>query len=275
MRQRIHSWGLILAGAFGLIALGMATPAAAQSWPGQQPGYGGQQFRCDSIDGRYRECRVDTRGGVRLVRQVSKAACIEGRSWGVRQNAVWVDGGCRAEFMTGYGAGYGNNRYPGYGYGHGGQYGGRAAMLCSSDGGRYRECPFDTRGGVELVRQVSSTRCIQGRNWGTRNGVIWVDGGCRAEFASRAGYGSRPGNYGRGNRGYGNRGYDNRGYGQGQMIECASHNGRRHYCPVRTGRGVQLVHQQSRSACIEGRSWGWDRSGIWVDGGCRAQFRLY
>jgi hypothetical protein len=35
---------------------------------------------------------------------------------------------------------------------------------------------------------------------------------------------------------------------------------------------VRLQRQLSDSACIEGRSWGWNRAGIWVDQGCGASF---
>ena len=39
--------------------------------------------------------------------------------------------------------------------------------------------------------------------------------------------------------------------------------------------GVQLVRQLSRAACIQGRSWGYGRNGIWVSDGCRAESRTY
>jgi hypothetical protein len=38
---------------------------------------------------------------------------------------------------------------------------------------------------------------------------------------------------------------------------------------------VQLLRTLSDSACIEGRTWGWDRNGVWVDRGCRAEFSVY
>ena len=39
--------------------------------------------------------------------------------------------------------------------------------------------------------------------------------------------------------------------------------------------GVQLVRQLSSSPCVQGRSWGYGRNGIWVAQGCRAEFRSY
>jgi hypothetical protein len=35
---------------------------------------------------------------------------------------------------------------------------------------------------------------------------------------------------------------------------------------------VQLTNQRSGSPCQQGYSWGYDRRGIWVDHGCRADF---
>jgi hypothetical protein len=57
-----------------------------------------------------------------------------------------------------------------------------------------------------------------------------------------------------------------------QGLYCASDDGRRHYCNVDTRGGVRLVQQRSGSPCIQGRTWGYDRNGIWVDRGCRAEF---
>jgi hypothetical protein len=34
------------------------------------------------------------------------------------------------------------------------------------------------------------------------------------------------------------------------------------------------VRQRSDAACVQGRTWGYDRRGIWVDRGCRADFEL-
>ena len=43
---------------------------------------------------------VDGRGRVQLVRQLSSAACIEGRTWGQDARGVWVTDGCRGEFRS-------------------------------------------------------------------------------------------------------------------------------------------------------------------------------
>jgi hypothetical protein len=36
-----------------------------------------------------------------------------------------------------------------------------------------------------------------------------------------------------------------------------------------------MFHKLSDARCTEGYSWGFDRRGVWVDHGCRAEFRLH
>jgi hypothetical protein len=61
----------------------------------------------------------------------------------------------------------------------------------------------------------------------------------------------------------------------GQRIYCASDDGRRHTCPINTSVGiVRLLNQKSGAACVQGRTWGYTRNGIWVDRGCRADFEV-
>lgn len=60
------------------------------------------------------------------------------------------------------------------------------AVLCRSGTLGYRECrtPFHER--ALLSRELTDTRCIEGRNWGWRPGAVWVDGGCAAVFMKPA-----------------------------------------------------------------------------------------
>jgi len=57
-------------------------------------------------------------------------------------------------------------------------------------------------------------------------------------------------------------------------VRCESNDGRRHYCELDTRNGVRLVKQNSGSPCDQDRTWGYDRRGIWVDRGCRADFEV-
>lgn len=251
----------MLLGAVGVLAASAAMPAFAQYYGGDY-GYGGQTIRCESNDGRARECATGG-GRVQVQRQLSRGACIEGQSWGYTRNGIWVSNGCRAEFRV---LGYGDDRY-GYGnQGYGNGYGYGSTVRCESNDGRTNRCGIDGRGRVQLSRQLSRSACIEGRTWGSDRNSVWVSDGCRAEFTvSRGGYG----NYG----GYGD-GWGNSGYG-GRVFRCESNDGRVRECAANTRGGVQLVRQLSRAQCIQGRSWGYSRNGIWVSDGCRAEFRSY
>ena len=82
-----------------------------------------------------------------------------------------------------------------------------------------------------------------------------------------------------GGGGYGRGGYDDRGrdyYGGGeQIIRCESRDDRQRFCPVRGGvRDAQIVRRLSDTNCRYNYNWGFRRDGIWVDRGCRAEFRV-
>ena len=57
-------------------------------------------------------------------------------------------------------------------------------------------------------------------------------------------------------------------------IRCDSRGLGYNYCRVDTGGSVELVDRHTLFSCREGRSWGYDQRGIWVDKGCSATFRL-
>lgn len=135
-------------------------------------------------------------------------------------------------------------------------------IRCESKGGR-RRCAFDTRGEVSISvrRQLSITECVEGQNWGWERGEVWVTDGCRADFLIVPRRWERDRDRDR----------DRRDRYDGQTIVCES-NGRYHRCDVRIPFGVRLERQLSRNDCIRGRSWDYDRNGIWVDNGCRAEF---
>jgi hypothetical protein len=136
-------------------------------------------------------------------------------------------------------------------------------VTCASSDGRRNFCPADTRGGVQLINQRSGSPCIFGQTWGFDTRNIWVDRGCRGDF--RAGY------YGPGIPTF--PGYPPGG-GNSYGIYCASDDGRRNYCYTDVSGGVSLARQRSGSPCIYGSTWGWDRRGVWVDRGCRADFTI-
>jgi Protein of unknown function (DUF3011) len=143
-------------------------------------------------------------------------------------------------------------------------------VRCASQGFNYRMCQVDTGRGsrVYLLRQVSNTRCIEGRNWGWNRAGIWVDGGCEGVFrVQRRWSGGPPGGGGW---------QPGPGWDTTINVRCASEGFNYRMCQVDTGRGsrVYISRQISNTACIEGRNWGWNRAGIWVDGGCEAIFTI-
>ena len=227
-----------------------------------------QNLSCSSDDGRRHYCPADTRGGVQLVKQRSDSPCRQGYSWGFDRGGVWVDRGCRADFIV---SAY-QNRSP-YQGGQGG-----ISISCSSDDGRRHYCGTGTRGRVRLVQQRSDSSCREGYSWGSDSRGVWVDHGCRADFAVE----DRRGGWGGWDRDHDrdrdrDRDWDrdrDRGSDQDQIISCASDDMRRHYCEADTRGGVQLLKQRSDSSCRQGYSWGYDRRGVWVDHGCRADFQV-
>ena len=57
-------------------------------------------LECGS-DGARQHCAADTSAGVVLARSTATAPCVLGESWGYDATGVWVDKGCRAEFVLG------------------------------------------------------------------------------------------------------------------------------------------------------------------------------
>jgi len=141
---------------------------------------------CSSGDMRYHTCNVGPNRGIRLVRQRSDARCIEGRTYGVRGQQIWVDRGCRADFEVFF-AGRGGRDHEGFR-----DEGGPArTVTCSSDDMRRHTCDVGPNGGIRMVRQRSDARCELNRTYGIRGQQIWVDRGCRADFEVLPGRGYR------------------------------------------------------------------------------------
>ena len=127
-------------------------------------------------------------------------------------------------------------------------------VTCASASGARAECPADIRYGVTLVRQLSTTSCTQGRTWGTSNGRIWVDQGCRGEFEIGGPAG-----------GTSTTGRVSCGVATGQQVTCKT-NG--------YAASVRLVNDLAAGKCRQGQSWGYTYSFIWASQGCRGEFEV-
>jgi hypothetical protein len=133
---------------------------------------------CESTDGRRHRCATDTLGQVSISRQLSRTSrCIEGRSWGSDRRGIWVDRGCRAEFVIADTSGSYRDRDANETM---------RTVVCESDSSRRTYCRADTRFGVQLMREMSRSNCVLNRTWGSDDNGIWVSNGCRAEFGLRA-----------------------------------------------------------------------------------------
>jgi len=91
---------LSLAFTVAAFAAAASTGAHAQRYAGYDDGYA-EVVTCESIKKRVAYCEADTRDGVHLLDQFSKASCIEGETWGYDRGRIWVDGGCAGRFGLG------------------------------------------------------------------------------------------------------------------------------------------------------------------------------
>jgi hypothetical protein len=196
--------------------------------------------RCESSARETVRCKADTRRGVTLARQLSRAGCWYDETWGYDAKGIWVSNGCRADFAlegsSGIEPGAGTESSTSSGSGISGSdvaagaaaalvIGAIAAAVIASgddddddddDDDRRYDCRRD-RGG----------RCRDDDPW--RRDRVWI---------------------------------------------CESRGYKPHYCRVNTQRGVELRRQLGKSSCRYGKSWGYDRGGIWVDRGCRGEFLI-
>ena len=223
-----------------------ACAGAAVAQAGGERLYGDRILRCESQGETPRQCPTDTSGGVRLARQLSDSDCDEGKSWGVNRSGVWVSRGCSADFLLGQGGSGRDSRV------------GDRVLRCESKGGRWNHCRADSGNGVQLVRQLSKRPCIRDQNWGVDAQGLWVSGGCRGEFQLLSDGDTEPVAVAP----------------RGKLVMCESIKSLAQRCAVETGAGVRLHKQLSRTQCVEGRNWGYDGNGIWVEEGCRGEFEV-
>ncbi|MEA2166057.1 MAG: hypothetical protein QOK37_4184 [Thermoanaerobaculia bacterium] len=212
-------------------------------------GANAQLVTCESKNNVRHTCRIDVTAGVALSHELSKNDCVRGKTWGTTRtnDGIWVDGGCRAEFLVG------NDSRARLGYGY--PLVAAQTLTCGSDYRRTQRCAVVTSNGVQLTRQLSKRTCVENRDWGYDNNGIWVKNGCRAEFIVG---GSLP----------------PMASSSESTLVCESGKGMNHRCSANTMGGVMLSRQLSDSACIRDKSWGYDANGVWVSDGCRAEFIL-
>lgn len=116
------------------------------------------------------------------------------------------------------------------------------------------------------ISSVIAGNCQRG-NWGSDRNGVWVNNGCRAYFmVTTGGNGSNWGGSG-GSWGGNNNGSN---WGGGQVVRCESWQFQPARCGMDTRGGVNLQRVVAGD-CRPG-NWGFDRNGVWVINGCRADF---
>jgi hypothetical protein len=241
---------------FALLALALPALLSAE-----------ELIRCESKDGHRRRCSFEGPGHVVLRKRLSATTCNEGENWGWKPGEIWVDHGCRAEFVVdgreerreerheerreearrdeGW-----HDRDGGMNREHG------RLLVCESEDGRRHRCAADLRFGiVEVNRQLGHRDCILNDTWGWNESGVWVDRGCRAEFVIRPERRAEPRYH-------------------TETVLCESRDSHQHFCAAETRFGVELRRQLSVSTCTFGESWGYGERGIWVKNGCRAEFSV-
>src|SRR5262249_26857916 len=153
--------------------------------------------------------------------------------WGYDANGIWVTQGCSGEFDFKW------SREPKPVPGR--------QIACASQNYQQRFCSSDRRiTRAWLVEQRSKAACGQGRSWGFQDQGMWVSAGCNGLF-----------------------GIEGRGPTPGppplERVLCESRGYQQAFCPTRVSVArAWLLEQRSESACIQGRTWGFQHNGIWV-----------
>lgn len=125
------------------------------------------------------------------------------------------------------------------------------AVTCESKDGGRKECAIRAPSSVELERRLGAEDCVAGSTWGASGTTLWVDRGCRATFrvtpvAAWAPY----------------------------SVSCWSREGAHEVCEIRAGGRVRLLTQVSQAECVQGRTWDYRGTALWVDRGCRGVFEV-
>jgi hypothetical protein len=136
-----------------------------------------QTIRCESNNNARNYCPADTRGGVRMSRQISGSACTQGSTWGYESNQIWVDRGCRAEFQV----------LPAYG-----------ADASSTPYGSYKTIPSGTQLAIRTNEVIDSATSAAGQKFSAvmyadvldSSGAVAIPRGSDVELAIRSTGGS-------------------------------------------------------------------------------------
>lgn len=210
-----------------------------------------RQVACESLSDRYTECPIPENSQVRLIRTLSNTACTPGRSYGAERARIWVRSGCRGVFEVTPPVITQPNQPP--------QASRSYLLRCESTRNQTSECPVDPSATVRVATQRSGAACTEGQSWGRLAGSLYVSRGCRADFEVTPS--SRPTTFAR---------PTNTTY----WIICESRDNRRYYCRIGDLDVPRLEKQLGGTSCVEGTTWGVAEGFLWVDDGCRGEFKI-
>jgi len=218
------------------LCLGLAGTAA--------PAQASDELRCDSAPGAYNYCRTDTSGGVTLNYQHTRYGCYQNDTWGFDRNGIWVSNGCSATFRVGSRDKDDGKTAAAIGLGilALGVIGAIASQD-DHDSNDYPPPPPPSQGYPPGYDPNYPPQPGYDPNYPPQE-----------QYDPYDPYGT---------------------YGNARIIYCDSKKNKLKFCPVPVRDYVQLVRQRSKSACRFNKSWGYDRRGVWVNKGCRAEFAIY
>lgn len=257
-----------------------------------------QTFNCSS-NGQYQECQIPGHGNphdLRMVRQYSRQPCIEDQTWGRHGNRVWVDQGCRADFVIGRGDDDDRGHHDGDAdYDHDRDRRGRPdwdrqpAYYAGDFRGGHSYCSSGPGSGVIYCQSGGAFKyanplrvnddCVMNRTWGVSQYGLWVANGCAGEWEiKREGGDPGPANYGRDDHQSGP-GWDRApAYYAGSFTDGHSHcsaaqGPSRTYC--QSGGAFRYANPlRVNGACEQNRTWGVSQYGLWVTNGCAGEWEI-
>ena len=250
----MHRISFLIALAYTAGALLLSADALAQQ------GIAVETFVCESKGGGHTECTYDAGGQVtvHVNRQLSRTPCTFNENWGTFDGGVWVDYGCRAEFVV--------RRPPEAPSSYRPVGGGLETVKCESNDNAYKECRVRNIdvSNVHVEQQLSSSPCSRGYSWGVSDGEnsppgIWVRDGCRAIFS----YTTKGSSY----KAYGGTPHD-------FELPCESIRGAWNHCNVHQVHMARIERIAGNDECNEYKAWGVDDTGIWVRNNCQGAFRV-
>ena len=228
---------------------------------GAQQGTDIEYFTCESKNNSHNECRYNSSGivTVHVNRQMSSTPCRFNENWGTFDGGVWVDYGCRAEFVV--------RRPPQTDNYNPRPVGGTQKYItCESKNNSHNVCRVDgiDSRSVHIERKLSSAPCERGYSWGVSSGEnsppgIWVDNGCRATFS----YSTQGGSY----QPYGGTTHD-------FNFDCVSEMSEWRHCNVPDVHLARVELVRGNNQCNEYKAWGVDDTGVWVRSNCMGTFRV-